>query len=127
MNTNLLLASVCLLSLYIYSSYGKIVDVNGTAESLHSKLDILPMNLCVLAIYMVIILELFGSLFVIYSIYTDKNKEYVYYTIMAFIGFNIFATILYHNPVNKKELVNCLKNISITGGFILLLEHFKFN
>jgi uncharacterized membrane protein YphA (DoxX/SURF4 family) len=127
MKNNILVASICLLSLYVYSSYGKIIDVNGTAKSLNTKLNILPMNLCILAIYMVIILELFGSLFLVYSIYTDNYKEYAYYTVIAFIGFNILATLLYHMPVSKKELVNSLKNISITGGFILLLEHFKFN
>jgi len=103
MKTNLVLASTCLISLYVYSSYGKIMDVNGTATSLHSKLDILPMNLCVLAIYMIIILEIFGSLFLVYSIYSDNYKEYAYYTVIAFIVFNILATLLYHNPVNKKN------------------------
>jgi putative oxidoreductase len=128
MNNNLLLGAVCLLVLYVYSSYGKLMDINGTAESLHSKLlpimD-LPMNLCQLAIIGVIILELFGSLFVVYSIYTKEYKEYLYYVVLAFIGFNVLATILYHYPNNKKELVNFLKNLSITGGFILLLDQVK--
>jgi uncharacterized membrane protein YphA (DoxX/SURF4 family) len=124
MNNNILLGSVCLLILYIYSSYGKIIDINGTAESLRSRVT-LPMNLCVLAIIGVIILELFGSLFVIYSIYTDKYKEYLYYTVWLFILFNIAASLIYHNPFEKKQLNNFLKNLSITGGFIILLDHVK--
>ena len=128
MNNNLLVASICLLALYVYSSYGKIVDINKTAESLQSKLlpiVMLPINLCVLAIIGVIILELFGSLFVIYSIYTKEYKEYLYYVVLSFIAFNILATVLYHYPNNKKELVNFLKNLSITGGFVLLLDQVK--
>jgi uncharacterized membrane protein YphA (DoxX/SURF4 family) len=128
MNNNLFLGSLCLLLLYIYSSYGKIIDINGTAESLHGKLlhvMNLPMNLCQLAIIGVIILELFGSLFVLYSIYTKEYKEYLYYVVLAFIAFNILATALYHNPFEKKELVNFLKNLSITGGFVLLLDQVK--
>ena len=128
MNNNLFLGSLCLLPLYIYSSYGKIMDINGTAESLHSKLlpvVTLPMSLCQLAIIGVIILELFGSLFVVYSIYTKEYKEYLYNVVLAFIVFNILATILYHFPNGKKELVNFLKNLSITGGFILLLDQVK--
>lgn len=128
MNNNLFLGALCLLPLYIYSSYGKIMDVNGTAESLHGKLlpvVKLPMSLCHLAIIGVIILELFGSLFVIYSTYTGKYKEYLYDVILIFIAFNILATMLYHFPDGKKELVNFLKNLSITGGFILLLDQVK--
>jgi len=124
MNNNLFLGSVCLLGLYIYSSYGKIVDVSGTATSLQQKTN-LPMLICTLGVIGVIILELFGSLFVIYSIYTNKYKEYLYYTVWLFIIFNIVVTIIYHYPINKKELVNFLKNLSITGGFILLLEQVK--
>jgi uncharacterized membrane protein YphA (DoxX/SURF4 family) len=122
---NLFIGCVCILSIYIYSGYEKTLDINKTAESLHSKLDILPMNLCVLAIIGVIILEFFGSLFVLYSVYTESNKKEVYYTIIAFILFNIMATLLYHYPNNKKEFINFLKNLSITGGFILLLELYK--
>lgn len=124
MNNNVLLGSVCLLILYIYSSYGKIIDVSGTARSLQQKTN-LPMLICTLGIVGVIILELFGSLFVVYSIYTDKYKEYLYYTVWLFIIFNIAASMIYHNPFEKKQLSGFLKNVSITGGFILLLEQVK--
>ena len=102
-----------------------MLDINKTAESLHNKLDILPMNLCNLAIIGVIILEFFGSIFVLYSIYNNTNKKEVYYTVLAFILFNIMATLLYHYPNSKKEFINFMKNLSITGGFILLLEQVK--
>lgn len=100
------------------------MDVSGTATSLQSKIN-LPMNICVLGIIMVIILELFGSLFVLYSIYTKTNKEYTYNMVWAFIIFNIAATIIYHNPLDKKQFTNFLKNLSITGGFVLLLNQVK--
>lgn len=122
---NLFIGCVCILTIYIYSGYEKTLDVNKTAESLHRKLDMLPMNLCVLAIVGVIILEFFGSLFVLYSVYNDTNKKEVYYTIIAFILFNVAASLLYHYPNNKKEFINFLKNLSITGGFVLLLELYK--
>ena len=118
---NLFVGTLCLLILYIHSSYGKIMDVSGNAESLHRKTN-LPMNICVLGIILVIILELFLSLFVLYSIYNKINKEYTYYTVWAFIIFNIVVTLIYHNPLEKKQFTNFLKNLSITGGFILLLD-----
>jgi len=85
------------------------------------------MNMFVLVIIIVIILELFVSLFVLYSIYNKINKEYTYYAVWAFIIFNIVVTLIYHNPFEKKQFSNFLKNLSITGGFILLLEHVKNN
>lgn len=125
MNNTILIGSVCILALYIHSGYEKMLDLNKTAESLHSKLDILPMNLCVIAIIGVIILEFFGSLFVIYSVYNNTNKKEVYYTIIAFILFNIAVTLLYHYPSDRKNFMNFLKNLSITGGFVFLLELYK--
>ena len=119
---NLFIGTLCILILYIYSSYGKIIDVIGTAELLHRKTN-LHMNICILGIIIVIILELFGSLFVLYSIYTNTNKKYTYYTIWVFIIFNIVVTLIYHNPFEQKQFTNFLKNLSITGGFILLLDN----
>jgi len=121
---NLFVGTLFLLILYIYSSHGKIIDVSGTATTLNNKTN-LPMNICVLGIIMVIILELFGSLFVLYSIYTKTNKEYTYYMVWAFIIFNIVVTLIYHNPLEKKQFSNFLKNLSITGGFVLLLDQVK--
>ena len=125
MNT-LFISSICLLALYIFSSYQKIMDVNGTAASLQKKVPMISMNLCVLAIILVILLEGAGSCFLLYSTYTNKYKNYAYYTVIAFILFNIMATVLYHNPFTSKEFTNFLKNLSITGGFILLLDALKY-
>lgn len=127
MNHNLFIGLICLLVLYIYSSYEKILDVNGTAESLQRKLNFLPMKICIFGIILVIILEGIGSLFLLYSAYTNKYKQYAYNTVIAFILFNIVVTFIYHSPFIKKQQVNFMKNLSITGGFILLLEHIKNN
>jgi len=127
MNNNLFVGLLCMLILYMYSSYEKILDVNKTAQSLHKKLDFLPMKICILGIILVIILEGIGSLFLLYSAYTNKYKEYAYNTIIAFILFNIVVTFIYHSPFIKKEQVNFMKNLSITGGFIILLEYVKNN
>jgi uncharacterized membrane protein YphA (DoxX/SURF4 family) len=125
MNNNLFVGLLCILILYIYSSYEKILDVDGTAQSLHKKLNFLPMEICTFGIILVIILEGIGSLFLLYFAYTNKYKEYAYNTIIAFILFNIVVTLIYHNPFEKKQFTNFLKNLSITGGFILLLDHVK--
>lgn len=125
MNKDIVTGTVCLLILYIYSSYEKIIDLNGTAKSLNTKIPELSMNLCILGIIIVIILELFGSLFLIYSVYTNRYREYAYNTVLAFIIFNIIVSLVYHYPSSYKQFMNFLKNVSITGGFIILLDVVK--
>jgi uncharacterized membrane protein YphA (DoxX/SURF4 family) len=122
---NLFLGSFCLLVLYVLSAHGKIMDTPGTAKYLHRYFSILPMNLCVLAIYMVIILQIFGSAIILYSAYTNKYRQNAYYTVIAFILFNIASTLIFHFPPVGKDYFNFLKNLSITGGFILLLDRFN--
>jgi uncharacterized membrane protein YphA (DoxX/SURF4 family) len=122
---NLFLGSFCLLVLYLLSGYEKIMSPNGNAKYLHHHYSILPMNLCVLAIYIVIILEIFGSLIILYSAYTNQYRQYAYYSVVALIIFNIVATLIFHFPPVGDEYYNFLKNLSITGGFILLLDRFN--
>jgi uncharacterized membrane protein YphA (DoxX/SURF4 family) len=105
--------------------YEKIINTTKTANYLQRKLPMLPTNICVFGIILVIILEVFGSLFLLYSAYTDKYKKEAYYTVIVFILFNIVVTFLFHNPLEKNELLNFMKNLSITGGFILLLDRFN--
>ena len=44
------------------------------------------------------------------------------YSLYALIGFTALATILYHNPMDKSQMNNFLKNLAIIGGLILLIE-----
>jgi uncharacterized membrane protein YphA (DoxX/SURF4 family) len=122
---NLFLGSFCLLVLYVLSGYEKIMTPHRNAKYLHHHYSILPMNLCVLAIYIVIILEIFGSLIILYSAYTNQYRQYAYYSVVALIIFNIVATLIFHFPPVGDEYYNFLKNLSITGGFILLLDRFN--
>lgn len=125
MNNNLFFGSLCLLILYIHSGYEKTIDTTKTAKYLQRKLPMLSTNICIFGIILVIILEVFGSLFVLYSAYTGKYKKEAYYTVIAFIFFNIVVTYIFHNPYEKGEFLNFMKNLSITGGFILLLDRFN--
>jgi uncharacterized membrane protein YphA (DoxX/SURF4 family) len=46
-------------------------------------------------------------------------------SVLGLIAFNIAATLIFHFPPVGDEYINFLKNLSITGGFILLLDRFK--
>ena len=124
MNT-LFIACLLLLPLYISSSISKIQNIIGTAKYLQSKLNFLPLFLCIIGIIGVIILKFFGSSIILYSAYTNKYKKIAYYSVIGLILFNIFATLIFHFPPLGEEYINFMKNLSITGGFILLLD--KFN
>lgn len=120
---NTIIGSILLLIIYILSAYGKIFNITGTAKYLQSHIP-LPINLCIIAIMMVIILQSVGSGIIIYSAITNKLRSLAFLTICAFILFNIFATLIFHFPPVGDQYLNFLKNLSITGGFVLLLDRF---
>lgn len=121
----LFIGSVCLLTLYLLSAIGKTLNLSGSAKYLQSKLKFLPTGLCIFAIVMVIILKIFASSFILYSAYTNKHKRFAYYSVIALILFNILTTLIFHFPPVDKEYINSLKNLAITGGFVLLLDRFN--
>jgi len=116
------LGSLCLLILYILSASSKVLNINGTADYLQSKLPFLPFFICVIGIILVITLQSLGSGFILYSTFTNQYKNIAYYVVLAFIAFNIAASFIFHYPPFGKEYLNFVKNLSVTGGFILLLD-----
>lgn len=117
----LFFSSFCILLLYLLSGFGKLMNIKGTVDYLHGKLKLLPSAVCFLGIIMAIILQILGSLFILYSVYTNKYKQYAYYIVALFIIFNIFVTFIFHYPPVGDNYYDFLKNLSITGGFLLLL------
>jgi uncharacterized membrane protein YphA (DoxX/SURF4 family) len=125
MNT-LFIASLLISLLFINSGYEKIFNINGTAELLKSKVNLdLPFFLYTFAIVIVVLLELVGPSLILYSSLTNKNKLYAYYSVLGLIGFTILASLLFHLNPFEKHKVNLLKNLSVIGGLLLLLD--KFN
>ena len=101
-------------------------NINGTAELLKSKVNLdLPFFLYTLAIVIVVLLELVGASLILYSSLTNNNKLYAYYSVLGLIGFTILATLLFHLSPFEKEKISLLKNLSIIGGLLLLLDKFK--
>jgi uncharacterized membrane protein YphA (DoxX/SURF4 family) len=118
------IGSLCLLTLYLLSAFGKIQNINGTAKYLQSKLTFLPISLCILGIVGVILVQSLGSATILYSAYTNNYRKLAYYAVLGLIAFNIAATAIFHFPPVGDEYYNFFKNLSITGGFILLLDRF---
>ena len=114
---------IFILILYLISGFNKLLNFNSTVNFLKLKFPIkLPYFLYQLSIVGVICLLTLGSLFLIYSIYTDKFKKIASYLIILFIAFTVTATLIFHWPVDKNQQIQFMKNISIIGGFLLLLN-----
>ena len=114
---------IFILILYLISGFSKILNFNMTLKFLKLKFPIkLPNFLYTLSIVGVIILLTLGSLFLIYSIFTDKFKRMASYVIILFIVFTVIATLIFHWPVDKNQQIQFMKNLSIIGGFLLLLK-----
>ena len=117
------IGNIFILILYILSGIKKLFSFNSTVNALKSKFPInMPMIFYKLAIVGVIILLTIGSLFLNYSIFTEKYKKESSYVIILFIAFTIAATLLFHLPTDQAQQIQFLKNLSIIGGFILLLS-----
>ena len=124
MNT-LFIASILIVLMYLISGYDKIMDTTGNAKSLKIKTGLnLPFELFILAIIIVILLEVIGSISILYSSYTGQNKELAYYSTYGLIGFTILASLIYHMPV-KLDNHALFKNIAVIGGLILLADRFN--
>ena len=121
---NTFIGSLCLLTLYLLSAFSKVQNITGTAQYLQSKLTFLPISFCILGIIGVILLQSLGSATILYSAYTNTYKKLAFYAVLALIAFNIAATAIFHFPPVGDEYLNFVKNLSITGGFILLLDRF---
>ena len=119
---------ILLLSIYLFSGIHKINDFYNISNDLKTKFqDKFPIDLPIEFYYFtmicVILLLTLGSLMLIYSdIYQFKYNRIVRNTLIAlFISFTALATYLYHTPIVGDRVHHVMKNISIVGGFFLLL------
>lgn len=114
---------IFILILFFISGIKKLLNFNSTVKLLKLKFPIkLPFVFYQIAIVGVILLLTFGSMFLIYSSFTDKFKKISCYIVILFILFTLFATLMFHPPTDKTQQIQFMKNISIIGAFLLLLS-----
>ena len=77
------------------------------------------------AIAGVIGLLTFGSLLILYSLYTSKYQEYAYIATIGLAVFTAMTILIFHFPTNKSEMISFTKNLSIFGGLMLLSQRFS--
>lgn len=123
------IATLFLLAIFVIAGINKINGFNGTVKGfrgmLPKNLQKLPLLLFQIIIVVVILIEIVCPLLIVYMD-NDNNTQLPTNirncSLYILIGFTILATILYHNPINKNQINNFLKNLAIIGGLILLIE-----
>lgn len=112
------IAVILYFIMYVYSGIMKIVKYNQKVETLTKKTG-LPYPINDLGMIGVILLEIFGSLIVVYHFWGGKiNKKIVEYVLYSFMLFIIVVTPLYH-PLTKK-IIPFLANITTFSGLLLI-------
>ena len=76
------------------------------------------------AIVGVIGLLIFGSLLILYSLYTSRYEEYAYIATIGLAVFTAMTILIFHFPTNPSEMISFTKNLSIFGGLMLLSQRF---
>ena len=110
------IAKVLLLSLYFVSGVMKFVDLKGTSQMIKGAGLPFPDLTAFLAATLLVVAPII--------IMKENNKALlVKYSVYALVIFTAWATYLYHNAfINPAEKYHFMKNISIMGGLLLLLN-----
>jgi len=130
MNT-LFIYSFMIVLMFLLSGINKIQNIQSTAESLQKRVNInlpfftVPFELYTLAIIIVILLQILGSMMILKSAWTGKNNNIAYWSAIALAGFTIIATMLYHFPPVGKEYYTFMSNLAVTGGLLILADRFN--
>lgn len=118
---NLIVQSLLVLLLFIFSGAEKMFNTSSTAKLLQSKCG-LPLAMCTLIIAGVVILELVGSGIIVYSVSTNSKKNLARLSIIGLVLFTVIATLLFH----MSEPPQILKNLSVIGGLTLLYDRLTY-
>ncbi len=126
MINQLFIYSFIILLMYILAGISKAKDITGTANYLKSKVNLgFPDSIFTLSIILVIILQLVGTSLILYSTVTNKYRKEAILTTYALVGFTILATLIFHPPNDESQFYYFIKNVSITGGLLLLADRLK--
>ena len=122
----LVIATILIFIMFIYSGIDKIINFNSKVQTLDTKLNKkLPLWLVNLSMSLVILLEIIGSIIIILRVLYLKNPELSKIllplsnaVLIFFLSFLIIVTALYHPP--NKGIIPFLSNCTTFGGIAVL-------
>ncbi|TDH38476.1 DoxX family protein [Pseudohoeflea suaedae] len=107
---HILLGRILMSIMFIMSGWGKLMSPAGTAGYFESVGLPLPQ----VTVWVVIAVELLGGL----AILAGFKTRYVAYLLAAFTLAAAF--IGHYNPADQMQMIMFMKNLAITGGFLVL-------
>ena len=111
-----------ILIMYILAGINKARNFESTVNGFKKVFLIknLPKSFYKLTILLVIILEIFAPLTILYSLQTDKYNYMANLSSISLAIFTILATLIYHFPPVGSEYYSFMKNLTATGSLLLL-------
>jgi putative oxidoreductase len=112
----LLIGRIVLVVMFIFSGYGKFMDLSGTAAMIASKGLPTPMLLATLAA----LVEVLGGLMIVFGWQTRfAALGLLVYTLVAAYLFHDFWTMP-EGAERMNAMIHALKNLSVAGAFLML-------
>ena len=105
--------------MFVFSGFRKIPNFSKNVKGLSSKTK-LPSPINELGMVGVILLEIIGSLIIVYYFWGGRlfSKELVKCIALLFLLFMLVVTPLYHAP--NKQIIPFLANVTTFAGFLLI-------
>ena len=114
-------AVILFFIMFIYSGFQKIFNFSKKVGNLEKKTGLPPL-LNELGMVGVILLEIIGSLIIIYYFFGgDIDKKIVKKICETYLLFLIVVTFLYHPPTDKP--IPFLSNVTTFGGMLLIYNN----
>lgn len=117
------IAIILFFVMFIYSGISKIKHFNQKTATLSKKTGFNHI-VCNIGMFLVILLEIIGSLYLILYFMFSNSKKNIYHTLaviitLLFCAFMVVVTFIYHPPNDK--LIPFLSNVTTFAGFLLIL------
>jgi len=114
-----------ILVMYFLSGVSKIMSFSSTVNGLHFMFGVkMPKIFYRIAILCAIMLEIVAPVIILLSLQTNMYQEYAYYSSIMLAIFTVLVTLIYHFPTSEGEYYSFMKNLSATGGLLLLSTQF---
>mgnify|MGYP001184249894 FL=1 len=122
----LLIYSSMILLMYFIAGVNKFLHFNATVNGFKKMFFMkkLPSLFYQLAIALVVVLEIVAPVIILYSIQTGTMSKMACFSSIGLAIFTVLATLIYHFPPKGSNYYAFMKNLTATGGLLLLSTFF---
>jgi uncharacterized membrane protein YphA (DoxX/SURF4 family) len=120
-----LTSAILITVMFVLSGFHKFITYAKTVDNFRGKININMNNrIYDFIILLVILLEIFAPIIIVYHYITGKYSSYSNYAVVSLIIFTILATFIYHplDITNYYKSIPFWANLSLIGGLMLLIK-----